>query len=118
MADTIYIRDLTVRCLIGTNPEERIHKQDVIINLALACDLAPAGQSDDLGDTVNYKTLKQQIVRHVERSRYNLIERLADRVAAICLRPAGVRGVRVTIDKPGALRWARSVAVEIERHKS
>ena len=113
--DRIYIRDLALRCIIGVYPEERREKQDVIINLVLECDLAVAARSDRLEDTMNYKELKQQIRAMVEASEFLLIERLADRIAEICLQNRRVQSATVTVDKPGALRFARSVAVEITR---
>ncbi len=113
--DTIYIRDLTARCIIGIYPVERRNKQEVILNIALRGDFRRAAKSDRIGDAINYKTIKNDVLKLVERSRFNLVERLAERVAAVCLRARGVKEVTVTLNKPGALRFARSVAVEITR---
>jgi dihydroneopterin aldolase/D-erythro-7,8-dihydroneopterin triphosphate epimerase len=113
--DRIHIRDLALRCIIGANPEERREKQDVILNITLHCDLATAGQSDRLEDTVNYKAVKKAVIALVDGSSFLLIEKLAAEVARVCLDAPGVTKVRVAIDKPGALRFARSVAVDIER---
>ena len=115
MADYIYIRDLAVSCIVGINPRERIVPQTVLISIRLTCDLARAAVSDDIADTVDYKTLKDELLAMLEPSAFFLIERMADVVARHCLSCAGVTGVRVTVDKPGALTGARSVAVEIER---
>ncbi len=116
--DRIYIRDLMLRCIIGIYPEERKNKQDVIINVAMAGDFSAAGRSDDIADAVNYKEIKQEIVRFVEGSSFNLIETLAERLAAICLKHPKVEEATISVDKPGALRFARSVAFEITRSKS
>lgn len=113
--DTIFIRDLTVRCVIGIYAHERRNKQDVIVNLALRGDFRKAARTDRIEDAVNYKTLKNEVVRLVEKSRFKLVERLAERIAGVCLRAPGVQQVTVTLDKPGALQFARSVAVEITR---
>ena len=113
--DKIYIRDLSLRAIIGTNAEERREKQDVILNLVFECDLRQAGQTDNLADTIDYKALKKEIIRLVEGSSYHLLESLAAAIAALCLAHSGVAGVKVAVDKPGALRFARSVAVEITR---
>lgn len=118
MGDRIHIRDLAVRCIIGVFPEERREKQDVIINLTLECDCRPAARSDDLRDAVDYKKIKRSVLRMVENSQFQLIETLAERIAEICLAHSRVEAVRVTVDKPGALRFARSVAIEIERRRS
>lgn len=113
--DRIYIRDLRLRCIVGIYPEERTNKQDVIINVTLHCDLRDAGSSDEIEDTVNYKFVKKKIMAHVEASSYQLIERMADAIATICLEEPRVESVQITVDKPGALRFCRSVAVEITR---
>ena len=113
--DKIFIRDLALRCIIGLYPEERINKQDVLINVTLEADLRAAGQSDDLNDTVDYKAIKLAILDLVENSEFLLIESLAERIAAICIGADKVQSATVTIDKPGALRFCKSVAVEITR---
>ena len=116
--DRIYIRDLALRCIIGLYPDERKTKQDVLINVTMETDLRAAGKSDALKDTVDYKAIKLAILDFVEKSSFNLIESLAEGIAAICLKDKRVQCVTVTIDKPGALRFARSVAVEITRNRN
>ncbi len=115
--DRIYIRDLGLRCIIGVFPEERREKQDVVINIVLECDLRPAARSDHLNDAVDYKAVKKRILALVEASEFNLIETLAERISEVCLENPGVARATVTVDKPGALRFARSVAVEITRER-
>ena len=113
--DRIFIRDLALRCIIGIYPEERREKQDVIINVEMHCDLRKAGESDDLADTVDYKAIKKAVLRLVEGSSFQLIEALAEHIARIALSDEKVQQVVVSIDKPGALRFAKSSAVEITR---
>ncbi len=115
--DRMLIRDLEVDCIIGTKPEEREKKQKVVVNLELECDLSRPGETDHLGDTLNYRSLKKALVRHIESSQYMLIERLADRLAHLSLQNEMVKSVKVTVDKPHALSKARSVAVEIARQR-
>ena len=93
--DKIYIRDLLCRCIVGIYPEERENKQDVIINIEMACDLSRAAVSDNIDDTVNYKSVKKQIIALVENSGFLLIERMAGEIASLCLAHEGVRQVRV-----------------------
>jgi dihydroneopterin aldolase/D-erythro-7,8-dihydroneopterin triphosphate epimerase len=116
--DRIFIRDLALRCIIGIYPEERREKQDVVINVEMHADLLKAGRSDDLNDTVDYKSIKKAILRLVESSRFQLIESLAENIADIALADAKVQKVIVTIDKPGALRFAKASAVEITRSRT
>ena len=117
MADKIYIRDLALRCIIGVYPEERREKQDVLINIVLECDHSAAAKSDQLADAVDYKGIKKEVIKLVDASAFNLIETLADRIVQLCLSNSKVQRVTVTVDKPAALRFARSVAVEISRER-
>lgn len=113
--DRIEIHDLLLRCLVGINPEERVKKQDVIINLTLFGDMRKAAASDDIDDAVNYKTLTKRIIEHVEQSDYFLVEKLAHSIAQIAVQEFGIERAIVSLEKPGALRFARSVGVVIER---
>ena len=113
--DKIFIRDLALRCIIGIYPEERREKQDIVINVEIHTDLRKAGRSDDLNDTVDYKSIKKAILRLVEGSGFQLIESLAEKIADIALADSKVQQVVVTIDKPGALRFAKASAVQITR---
>jgi dihydroneopterin aldolase/D-erythro-7,8-dihydroneopterin triphosphate epimerase len=114
-SDKIYIRNLEIRCIIGVNQDERTEKQDVVINVILFTDTRKAGRTDDLADSVDYKRVKKAILSLVESSEFLLIEKLADEIAKVCLDDSKVQKVNVTVDKPGALRYTRSVAVEIVR---
>jgi len=113
--DQIHIRDLHLRCVIGIYEEERRTKQDVMINVTLYADCRAAGRSDRIEDTVDYKAIKKRVIAMVEASDYFLVERLAERITELCLEDGRVHAARVVVDKPGALRFARSVAVEIVR---
>ncbi len=113
--DRIIIRDLLVRSVLGVDAGERREMQDVFISVTLHADLRKAGESDRLEDTVDYRSIKKEILSVAEGSRYRLAEALAERVAALCLAHAGVRRADVVVEKPGSLRFARSAAVEITR---
>jgi FolB domain-containing protein len=116
--DRIEVHDLLVRCIVGINPEERVKKQDVIINLTLFGDLRRAGQSDDIEDAINYKTLTKRVLDHVEESEYFLVEKMAHKIAEIAVTEFGIQRAIVSVEKPGALRFARSVGVVVERTPS
>lgn len=113
--DQIEIKDLLLRGILGINDWEREKPQDILLNLTLYTDLRAAGVSDVIEDTVNYRTITKQVIEHVEGSARQTVEALAADVARICLSDPRVARVRVRIEKPGALRFARSVGVEIER---
>lgn len=111
--DVISIRDLVVTGMLGTRPAERRRRRRVVLNIELFCDLARAGASDDLRHSVDYAAVCARVRQVVTASRCRLIERLARQVADTCLGFPGVAGVTVTLDKPGAVRGCRSVAVTI-----
>ncbi len=115
--DRIRICDLLARCILGINDSERREKQDVLLNLTIYADLRKAGKSDRIEDTVDYRALKKQVLAMVENSKYFLEEALAEAVAKLCLEQQGVCQVEVRVEKPNALRFARTVAVEILRSR-
>lgn len=118
MPDCIEIEDLLLRTYVGINPEEQENRQDVVLTISLLCDCRAAGESDDIDQTVNYRTLTKGVIRYVEEHRFKLVEGLAEQVASLCLRQdPRIERVRVTVRKPGALRFARSVGVTIERSR-
>lgn len=116
--DKIYIRDLALRCIIGIFPAERENKQDVVINVELGCaSFAAAAASDAIEDAVDYKAVTKRIIALVEQSDFQLIETMAERIAELVLVDPRVQVATVSVDKPGALRFARSVAVEVVRRR-
>jgi D-erythro-7,8-dihydroneopterin triphosphate epimerase len=117
MADQIQIKDLLLRTIIGINDEERRNLQDVLINITLDVDTRAAGRTDDVTLTVNYRTLTKQVIQLVEESQFHLVEKLATEIMALCLADDRVARARVTVEKPGALRFARSVGLTIERER-
>jgi dihydroneopterin aldolase/D-erythro-7,8-dihydroneopterin triphosphate epimerase len=116
MTDEIHIKDLLLRTIIGINGEERRDRQDVLVSLILFVDARLAGRTDDIADApVNYRTLTKRVIARVEGAEYRLIEGLAADIASTCLTEPGIEKVRVSVEKPGALRFARSVGIVIER---
>jgi FolB domain-containing protein len=115
--DRIIISDLRSRCIVGVNEDERREKQDVMITIHLYADLGTPGKTDRFEDAIDYRAIKKQVLEFVEESKYFLLEALTDAVANICLKHRGIVKVRVRVDKPFALRFARSVAVEIVRKR-
>lgn len=114
--DRIVIEDLLVRGIVGINPEERVDRQDIVIGVTMWVDTRKAAASDDIVDAVNYRTVTKRIIDHVESGAPQLVERLADEIASLCLDADDrVHRVEVSVRKPGALRFARSVGVVVTR---
>jgi D-erythro-7,8-dihydroneopterin triphosphate epimerase len=115
--DKIHIKDLLLRCIIGIREWERKAPQNVIINITLHTDFSKACHSDSIEDTVDYVSIKKHVIEKVENSSFMLVERLAHLIAQICLEDEKVMRVDVSLSKPGALRFARTVEVEISRSR-
>jgi FolB domain-containing protein len=115
--DQIFITDLIARGIIGINKDEREKPQEIRINLVLFVDTRKAGQSDNLEDSVNYRTIAKRVLEHAETAARRTVEALAADLAGLCLAEDGVKKVRVRVEKPGAVRFSRSVGVEIERER-
>lgn len=115
--DSIHIRQLSLECVIGVEPREREHKQDVIVSATLHGEFREAGCHDRLAAAVDYAAVRDRIVAMVETSQYRLIEALAQAVADLCLAEKRVEAVDVVVEKPGAFYGHGSVAVEIHRDR-
>jgi FolB domain-containing protein len=115
--DQVFISDLVVRGIIGISDREREKPQEIRISLVLFGDLGKTGKSDDIQDSINYRTIAKKALAHAESARRYTLEALATDLARACLEEPGVQKVRVRVEKPGAVRFSRSVGVEIEREK-
>lgn len=115
--DKLYIQDLQIDTVIGVFDWEREIRQTVSLDLEMAVDTRPGAGSDHVRDVLNYKPLTKRLIQYVGESRCQLIETLAQRVAEIVLYEFEVQWVRLRLSKPGALRYARNVGVEITRER-
>jgi FolB domain-containing protein len=116
--DRIYLEGLRVACRIGARPQERSRSQEILIDVCLHVDLEEPGRSDRLEDTADYGRLAAEITAMAESSSFQLLERMAEEVAALVLADARVQRVKVKVSKPHALARGRAAAVEIIRDRS
>ncbi|MBL8199142.1 MAG: dihydroneopterin aldolase [Chromatiales bacterium] len=113
--DTIFLRDLRIRTIVGIWEWERRMPQIVSIDLDMGTDIRRAAQSDQIEDTLDYKAVTRRVRTLVTESGFNLIETMAERIAALIIDEFGAPWVRVAVHKPGAIRGSRDVGVVIER---
>lgn len=113
--DIVYIRDLKVDTVIGIFDWERRIRQTVSLDLEMAADIRRAAATDSIDDTLNYKAVGKRLIAFIQASEFQLVETLAEKVAAIVLEEFNVRWLRLQLSKPGALRGSRDVGVIIER---
>lgn len=117
-ADRIFLHGLTAECVIGFIDWERRVKQTVVMDIELPVDCRRAALSDAVVDTLDYKKVAKRVLAFVSASEYHLVETLAHRLALMILEEFGVEWVRVTLNKPGAIRNSRDVGVVIERSRA
>ena len=115
---TINIRNLRLRTLIGFNPEERVKKQDVVLNIEIRYSIDNMVLQDSIEEALNYKVITKKVISHVEQGQFLLLEKLVSDVLGICSNHPDIRSSRVTIDKPHALRFADSVSLTLEYQAS
>jgi 7,8-dihydroneopterin aldolase/epimerase/oxygenase len=113
--DIIFISELRIETIIGIYDWERVTKQTVSLDLEMAADIRKAAATDNIDDTLNYKAVAKRLIEFVGASDFQLVETLAERIAAIVLEEFNVAWLRLRLHKPGALRGSRDVGVIIER---
>jgi dihydroneopterin aldolase len=116
--DKIFIRGLEVECIIGFIDWERRVKQKVVLDLELPIDCARTAQTDDVADTLDYKQVVDQVTALVAESSFMLVETMAQRIAELIINNFQIDWIRVTVNKPGAIRGLRDVGVSLERHRA
>jgi FolB domain-containing protein len=115
--DKTFIKDLLVRGIIGIRDWEREKAQNILINITVFSDTLQAAETDDIADCVDYSALAKKVQTHAETAARLTVEALANDLAMICLQEKLVQKVIVRVEKPGAVRFAKSVGVEIERRR-
>ena len=107
-----------MECIIGFIDWERRTPQTLVIDLELPCDCARAAQRDEVADTLDYKQVAKRILAWVPGTQFKLVETLAHRLALLLLAEFPLEWVRISVNKPGAIRHSRDVGVRIERRRS
>ena len=114
--DQVFIRGLEMDAVIGAYDWERDIRQRLVCDLEMAWDIRPAADSDDLTLALDYAAVSQRVLDYVTSSSFELVETLAERLAALVMDEFGVPWLRLTINKPGAVTQATGgVGVVIER---
>ena len=113
--DTVFIKGIKATSVIGCYDWERDVRQTLVIDLELKADLARAAETDALADALDYAAISQRVIAACDAARFQLLEALAEHLAAVLLAEFVITGLRMTITKPGAVPEAEGVGVVIER---
>ena len=117
-SDRIFLRGLKIDCIIGFIEWERRIKQTVVIDIELPVDCRRAALTDDVADTVDYKKVSKRIIGFVEAAEFKLVETLAHKIAMLVIEEFGVEWVKLSVNKPGAIRGSRDVGISLERSRA
>ena len=116
--DTVFLRGLAIETTIGFFDWERHVKQTVVIDLEIPVDCARAASSDSVEDTVDYKSIAKRAITFVSEAQFHLVETLAHKLATTLLAEFDIAWIRLSLNKPGAIRGSRDVGVSIERRRA
>jgi FolB domain-containing protein len=114
MMDKVFIKNILARGIIGIKEWEREKPQDILINIDLYTETRGPTTSDDITGIIDYSKVTKKVIHLAETAKRFTVEALADDIAQICLDDTRVLKVTVRVEKPGAVRFAQTVGVEIE----
>jgi FolB domain-containing protein len=115
--DKVIIKNIQARGIIGINEWERDKPQDILINLDLYTEMRKQDTSDSISECIDYSEVNKKVIHYVEMAKRFTVEALAEDIAQLCLDDPRVLKATVRVEKPGAVRFAQSVGVEIERSR-
>ena len=118
MADKIFIENLVIPCKIGIFDWERKIKQKIALDLEFPTSVRKAAQKDRIEDATDYKKIAKHTIAFVSKSKFYLVETLAEKLAASLLKTFQMKQIKIRLSKPGALRSAKNVGIEIIRKRS
>ena len=116
--DTIFISELKVKTKLGVPTWERMVAQTIILDIEIGYDLAPAGNSDAIADTIDYGAVVARIRDTLQEHSFQLVEALAEHICQLILKEFGALRVKIKVAKPGILAGLKSLGVMIERERS
>jgi dihydroneopterin aldolase len=116
--DSIFLRELKVETIIGVWDWERKIRQTVSIDLEMGADIRRAAKTDSIDDTLNYKAVSKRVQQFVADSEFQLVETMAEKIAEVVLSEFELPWIQVRVSKPGAIRGAKDVGVQICRTKA
>lgn len=113
--DKVFIKGLKADSVIGVYDWEREIRQQLLLDLELGTDIQHAAKTDDLTYTIDYAAISARVIAYVQAGEFQLIETLAEKIAALLMTEFSIPWLKLTLYKPGAVSEAETVGVMIER---
>jgi len=122
MSDRVSIHDLSVRGIVGINPDERVNPQEIVVNVEMWADTAPAAESDNIEDAINYASISQGIRAHITEPDGDEAPQLIERMAAELIHlvfesDSRIKRAKLSVAKTEAVTQVRAVSVTIKRDR-
>lgn len=111
----VFVHDLKLMATLGVYDHEKLSPQRIVVNVDLTVSETGQGHDDDIGNVVCYEQVVDKIKAIIAEGHVNLVETLAEQIAAKCLADFRVLAARVRVEKPDAIEEAGSVGIELER---
>lgn len=115
--DTIFLHEMRVETVIGVHGWERLRPQTLELNIEIGVDTSRAGETDQIGDTIDYEAVENRIREDLSTLHLTLLETLAEHVAHLILHDFGAPWVKLSVAKIGILPNVKRVGVIIERRR-
>jgi dihydroneopterin aldolase len=114
--DIIFISELKVQTKLGVPEWERMVAQIIILDIEISYDLAKAGKSDVIADTIDYGVVVGRIRETLNEHSFQLVEALAEHICQLILKEFDALSVKIKVAKPAILPGLKSLGVVIERN--
>ncbi|MCP3659717.1 MAG: dihydroneopterin aldolase [Bacteroidetes bacterium] len=115
--DKLIINEAKYQCFAGTQPEEIISKQEILIYLEIFFDIQKSAETDDISDTIDYRDINKRL-KSILQKQHNLIETISEKIAKDFIKKYEIQEILVRVSKPSSLKNVKNFSVEIRRFNS
>ena len=110
---TVFIKDLIIQEIIGIHKHEKIKKQKIKFNIVIDVDQDTLPAEDDIKSIIDYEKIINKLENLANKKKYNFIESLVEDSFKEIFEDKRINSVTIKIEKPGAIKNAKSVGVEV-----
>ena len=111
------VTGLKVICIIGILPDERVHPQEIIVDIKVECDFTKCAKTDGIDDAIDYVAMAERATTIAVEGRFHLLECYATHVINSFFEELPISWASIKVEKPAAIKNARCSMVELERRR-